>query len=705
MKKRKNINSLLISPSFGGGWGEVSFGGDWREVSFGMGWVRFLILFLLASCTNFTDNPDDKQTQTVFTTDSLWTSTGNAQLDSMLQRTVNAPQDTNLAFLYYKIGDMYENNDFEKSKEYYLKMNHLNELLNWNRGRHIFANAFAVLLAEEYLTDSALVVIQKAYQIAKSENNEEWISTVMFNMGLVYLYKEWYESALECYMEVLSYDEKINNSKNLSQMYFTISQLYLNIDAIEKAIEYGEKSVALDSENSYSLYSLGKAYKQNLQYEKAIYYFEEALNFAMLENNLDMMKNIYYSMSRIYLRFLDLKKAEEYALQSLKMSQQFGYDEHAAYIALGIVEQMKGNYPKAEEYILKALQTGIEFDSPQIKQECYSILCELSITQRKYSEYIQYQGELYLIEQAKSKETTLRAAEEMSAKYETEKKELEIERQHQIIARQNLQLWMLIGGISVCVLTVSLLWLLLRMRNRRNRILTEMNVTKDKFFSIISHDIKNPALAQRDAIKMLVKNGRLWDIDTLSDYYQELLKSAESEVELVYNLLNWARIQTGRLSCNIEQINLTNLIRNDISLIRSLAEKKNINFIVDVPDFVQVTGDSNMISTIVRNLLTNAIKFTPEGGQVTLNISINNDLKEIKRNTCTISVSDTGIGMNQEQLRNLFSLNSSNLREGTAAEQGSGIGLIVCKEMIEMHKSKLYMESEVGKGSRFWFEI
>jgi signal transduction histidine kinase len=266
----------------------------------------------------------------------------------------------------------------------------------------------------------------------------------------------------------------------------------------------------------------------------------------------------------------------------------------------------------------------------------------------------------------------------------------------------------LVAGVGVCAVILVLLGLLLRSRNRRNRALAEMNATKDKFFSIISHDLKNPAIAQRDALKLLADNTRMWNVEQLAAYHSELLKSAEGQVELVYGLLGWSQLQTGRVAFTPHPF-LLNELHGGLSLIRKMAENKGITFVSELPEDALVTGDSNMLATVVRNLLTNAVKFTAAGGQVTLTISpYTGNSPTVHRAPCTayrISVSDTGTGMSAAQLRNLVQLDSRHSRLGTADEQGSGLGLIVCKELLEKHSSTLHVESKIGKGTRFWFTI
>jgi len=154
--------------------------------------------------------------------------------------------------------------------------------------------------------------------------------------------------------------------------------------------------------------------------------------------------------------------------------------------------------------------------------------------------------------------------------------------------------------------------------------------------------------------------------------------------------------------------NLVAALQPDIDVVKSMAAHKNITFDTLMPPRASVTTDENMLKTVVRNLLTNAVKFTAAGGTVTLDISSCNNGNvacPVVMTTYIITVSDTGTGMTTKQIDYLFRLDSRRTREGTAGEQSSGLGLIVCRDMLEKHGSTLHVESEEGKGSRFWFEV
>ena len=692
-----------------------------------------LVAWHCFSCNLNAPNPNKVQnhvkveTEIALAVDSLFISTGNAELDSLLKLAAVTQQDTNLAKLYFEIANHYRNNDFEKSGDYYFKLKNLSDRLDWNRGRYLFTGGFSNLLNLQGLTDSAIVINQQAIELAKKENNEQWLANAVHRAGLLFNNKSWYETAMSYFMEALSIFEKTDDKESLGQLYYMIGMMYRNLNNKAKSIEYCEKAFAITPDDPFIIVNLAEAYHYDRQFEKAKKHYKEVLQISERQNNMYLIGAIYSLLGSIALELLNWEEADAYLQKSWEINQKIGnygmYSENL--FQLSRLEELKGHFALAEKYIQEAIQIAIGNGDFEEEKRCYMVLSELSIAQHNYRQSMQCWQKIDSIESALTSQKTLFAVEELSAKYENTKKELEIENQKQIIARQNIERGLLASGIALSMVILFLLWHLLRLRNHhnislmerndalkeRNDALAEMNATKDKFFNIISHDIKNPATAQRDALKRLVKNALLWDADTLAKYYNSLLESAEGQVELVYNLLGWAQLQTGRMIFQPVTFNLAASLRSDISLIRSMAEKKGITFAAQIPEDADVTCDSNMITAVVRNLLSNAVKFTPAGGMVSLVIA-RNEAIQIPISTSSpvspcfsISVSDTGIGMSQEQIDNLFRLDVTHSRRGTAGEQGSGLGLIVCKELLEKHNTVLHVESEVGKGSRFWFTI
>jgi PAS domain S-box-containing protein len=228
--------------------------------------------------------------------------------------------------------------------------------------------------------------------------------------------------------------------------------------------------------------------------------------------------------------------------------------------------------------------------------------------------------------------------------------------------------------------------------------LMQSNKTKDKFFSIIAHDLRNPFITILGFGDLLLTDyADLTDEERLF-YVEEMKKSAEASHNLLQNLLQWSRSQTGRIEFHPTNINLKNIINSNIELSRLSAEKKQLNITTNLHEDVFVFADEDMITTVIRNLLTNAVKFTNKKGEIKLNITINDKYVET-------SVCDNGIGMDEETISKLFRLDVSQSSPGTEKESGTGLGLILCKEFVEKNGGSICVKSELGKGSRFSFKL
>jgi signal transduction histidine kinase len=663
-----------------------------------------LLLFslLLTVGCNFFKSQDKKQIEKERITNSIFVLSGNDVIDSLLIAISTSPLDTNLALLYHDVAELYEDYDFSSAKKYYKMMESICDLLKWNQGYYMYAIGYSHVLTRQGLLDSALIINSHALEVANNENNEFWTGKLHYSLGNVFLTKQWFETALNHYMDALEYFERVDNKERLSTVYNQLCLLFTNIDAVEKSITYGKKAVEINPNDPYYLYGLARALTISQQYSKANDYLNKSLEFANQENNFYLVGLIYYSLSENAMMDFDLNTAEKSARKSLQVNKEI--DNMSAYAGalsiLGKVEELRGNFEEADKYVKEALRLAMEFDITNGKEFCYTLLMELSVAQGKSKEHIQYLKELDLVKNVTARLAVLRAAEEMEAKYDSEKKKVEIERQHNIIKSQQMQQRLFIGCIVLCVLVVLSLWYMITLRDRKNKALEELNVAKDNFFSIISHDLKNPALAQRNALQMLLDNMGQWDEQTLKKYYTSLLKSAEGQVDLLFNLLNWAQMQAGRMPFLPVSFDLVSeLKKTDIALLQNMAKQKGVTLNVRMPKTALVKGDSNMIATTIRNLLSNSIKFTQPLERVTLSILKKDNGKHI------VAVSDTGIGMSEEQIQKLFDYNHQISKRGTAGEQGMGLGLIVCKDLLDKHHVRLHVKSKINKGSCFWFEI
>lgn len=231
-----------------------------------------------------------------------------------------------------------------------------------------------------------------------------------------------------------------------------------------------------------------------------------------------------------------------------------------------------------------------------------------------------------------------------------------------------------------------------------NITLENLNATKDKLFSIIAHDLRSPFNHILSFSELLLDEADSIETKDLEHYSNVINSSAKNTLVLLDNLLNWAKSQTGQLKVKPENQLLSNILQEIIELSKSSAENKNISLNYFDAQEIIVFADANMLKTILRNLISNAIKFTNPNGKI--------DIYALQKdNYIEISVSDNGVGMNEETQNKLFNMDTNETTPGTAEEKGSGLGLVLCKEFVEKHGGKIWVESELGKGSVFKFTL
>lgn len=228
--------------------------------------------------------------------------------------------------------------------------------------------------------------------------------------------------------------------------------------------------------------------------------------------------------------------------------------------------------------------------------------------------------------------------------------------------------------------------------------LRELNASKDKFFSIIAHDLRNPFQALIGMTNMLRTGYELFTEEELLEQIGVIESAAENTLQLIENLLQWARAQTGRIQFEPQEFELVVVAGENVYLIDEAAKQKNITVKNDVPDGLVTFADRNMVTTIIRNLITNAVKFTHKGGCITVSAAEKDGLIEV-------CVEDNGIGMEDNVKNELFRIDKHQTTKGTENEKGTGLGLILCKEFVEKHGGNIWVESTKGKGSKFFFSL
>ena len=235
--------------------------------------------------------------------------------------------------------------------------------------------------------------------------------------------------------------------------------------------------------------------------------------------------------------------------------------------------------------------------------------------------------------------------------------------------------------------------------NLKNEELLKVNAEKDKFFSIIAHDLRSPLSSFLGLTRLMAEELPSMQLTDLQDMAVMMEKSASNLFSLLENLLEWAKVQRGLIPFNPAVVQLHSIVHESLGILIESIKNKGIELNYDIPVDTMVFADTNMLQTVIRNLVSNAAKFTPKGGKIYLKV------KASDNNNIEISIQDLGIGMTPAMLNNLFQLNSQTNRKGTEGESSSGLGLLLCKEFIEKLGGKIGVESEEGKGSVFHFTL
>ncbi len=261
-----------------------------------------------------------------------------------------------------------------------------------------------------------------------------------------------------------------------------------------------------------------------------------------------------------------------------------------------------------------------------------------------------------------------------------------------------------IGGVDYITKPFSKTEMLARVKTHlqlreREKQLSDLNKTKDKLLSIIGHDLKNPFFNIIGLTELLSQSYDEYSREEILDIINTVIISAQQGFDLLENLLTWTRIQTGRITYKVSEFNFTEIAEEVVNLVMVSMRKKKIELVNHIPDNFVMNADPNMTNTILRNLLTNSIKYTPEGGNITI------EAGKKGRKEYVIKVIDTGIGISSDRIKDLFTVGSVISTPGTDNEKGTGLGLILCKEFVELQGGNIDVNSKIGKGTEMIIRI
>ncbi|MCK4979401.1 MAG: tetratricopeptide repeat-containing sensor histidine kinase, partial [Candidatus Delongbacteria bacterium] len=372
-------------------------------------------------------------------------------------------------------------------------------------------------------------------------------------------------------------------------------------------------------------------------------------------------------------------KSLEYLVTSMNMKDELEEKKGICSIYMNIAKLYYANedYDKSLEFATKSYKIAKEYDYKDHLQDDYKLMSEIYSKLKKYKKSLDYYRKYVNIHDEIINIQKQNEIFNVYLKYENEKKEKE----NEIYKLKNIQLVQANKKLK-----------------ESRKELQKSNASKDKFFNILAHDLKNPFSILYTTSEILASYYKELSEKKRTEYVNTIQLSSKHILKLIENLLEWSRSQNGNKQFNPVNFNLNEIIKTCYLLLKPNADMKNISIDFIMNNEIQLYADKNMLKTIMRNLITNAIKFTNINGKITVSA-----MKY--RGKTIVSVQDNGIGIKKKDQNKLFSIDKHYVSIGTSNEKGTGLGLLLCEEFVKKHKGKIWVESKFGKGSKFIFSI
>ncbi len=628
-------------------------------------WVLFILLLLASAC---------------YAQENL----GNT--DSLKIKLIKSPADTNHVLLLCDIAYSYRYNNVDSANYYATKALKLSQQLNYQRGMAWSYLLRGVTYAIRGNVPIAISYYERSIHLADSLHQYIVVSRALANIGWCAFDLEDYYRAIDYFKRSLKYQqESLAQAGSIITLQMNIGQAYLASNKLADAELYLKKAAAWGKEKNpnytYLLNLFSSLYIEQQKYTSADSLLTVGWKLISdLPDKIDKADNRYY-FAKLKLAKGELQGAFDYAVEARGYYQlmRSKVDLERVYKLLSAVESKRGRIQQSLDYLLvsNTLRDSVhnsnarysEFLFDQREQEKQLMMQQKDkelLQAEKHSQQIIWAGSLFILFC-----TTAGLSFFVWQKQQTNKKLLELNDE---LTRKEA--------------TIA----------NHNNLLKETNVSKDKLFSIIGHDLRSPLLSLTGFLKLLSLQSDSLSKEELKKFVTELDRSLKNLFTLLENLLEWSLSQTGTIDFKSEIFDIGRSLNENGEMLKDQYTSKNITIVNEVSPGLLVSAHPNSIHSVIRNLISNAIKFTPEGGMITLQA-------ETAGRYVRVSVTDTGQGISREVIQKLFKIGVKHSTPGTAKEKGSGLGLVLCKDFVEKNGGTIGVESKEGRGSTFYFTV
>lgn len=540
--------------------------------------------------------------------------------------------------------------------------------------------------------------------------------------------------------------------------YESIANLYLESQQYKEAQYYYEELLKWASKETNNkkednkktqataAQGLARVFIAKKEYDTALFYLQKSEEFCTGKSKRKCLLATYDLFSELYFTKFDYDLAKKYAFDALQIAEQLGEQQQAILLSirLGDIYSAEGSFDKAELFLKRAEKTALSLNNNLLYKQVYFSFANLYEKSRKDKMALNYYRKYLTYKDSVNNEVSIRKINSLQMQFEQERHRQEIdvlelnqrERQLQQQAEvERAQAFNIIGLIAVIALGIIAFVIYNRYRfgERTQKILKNqshsiqkqnqelqsinkqlveskkelnaINKTKDRFFSIVAHDLKGPLNSLKGYSHLISTFGDKLPKEEIISMAADQERTLDNLYKFLEDLLSWSRIQMKAVALEPQNVKLKVVIDKMCDILMPQIEEKEIDAqCIDI-EGKEVFADENAVFTVLRNLVSNAVKFTPRKGKIKVRAEIEKDEEGNKTGFTKIEVTDTGVGMPKEVSEKLFKLDNKYSTKGTEGEKGTGLGLIICKEFVEQNGGEIGVESTEGEGTTFWFTL
>ena len=615
----------------------------------------------------------------VFLLSSQLLANNNTEVDSLYKRLINA-EDSVKAEILNELSWELRNSEPEKSIDYGLEAikfaERFNDYENLVQAHSFIGVAYRII--GNY--SESMDYYYKGLELAKKYNQKEQEGYAYINIGNLHIYQGYYYNAIE----------NLNKAKKIAE-------------------ELGHKRML-----GYIHLNIGRAQMLRNENQEAFGNFNKALEIRLEIDQVSGQAVCYKYIGDIYFERGDEKKALENYQKSLQVvDKKMDKDLYAnIHTMLAKTYLMVGNYDLARVNANKSMKIASEIGAKLIMRDNFQVLADIYLKKGDYKSAAKHLTNIINYNDTLFNQQLSEKMFNLEYRFEKQRKQTEIDilnkdKQIQELELQRVRIANIALIVILLLVTALFIYVLISLRHRReqNRLLERqkqeldnINKTKDKMFLIIGHDLRGPIGNLKSLIEMLLEDEEITKDKSLLETFSIFMKSVQAVSDLLENLLLWAKSQRNEISFNPENISINTVINRNLQLFRTVADHKGVNLSFELDGNNDVFADKNMLMTVVRNLISNAIKYTPKGGSIKIKV-------QRESNYNKITIEDSGVGFDEETANKIFDTKNFYTTSGTNNEAGSGLGLLLSKEFVEINGGKIWADSKPDAGATFYFTI